>query len=333
MATLNDIAKKAGVSASTVSRVLNYDETLNVPDETRKKIFEAAESLSYKVRKKVKKNNNLTLGLYYSYSLEEELQDTYYLSIRVAIEKKLKNENINVYRIRKNDKKIDIKDLDGIICLGFFIEEDIDKIRSFNKPAIFVDSNPDDQVFDCVIIDLWKSTKDAVEYLINLGHKNIGFIGGVDIDIYGTKYYDLRQEAFEKISKEKDIYHGEFIQIGEYNPKSGYMLMKEIMNKEKKPTAIIIANDSMSIGAYKAANEMNINIPKDISIISFNDIPAAQYLVPPLSTIRLNTEFMGEVAVNMIKERIESKRKIPLKLTIPTKLIERESVYKGGNYE
>lgn len=333
MATLNDIAKRAGVSASTVSRVLNYDETLNVPVETKKKVFEAAESLSYKIRKKTKNNNNLTLGLYYSYSFEEELQDTYYLSIRVAIEKKLKSENINIYRIRKTDKKIDIKDLDGIICLGFFIKEDIDKIRGFNKPTIFVDSNPDDQVFDCVVIDLWKATKNAIEYLIDLGHKNIGFIGGVDIDIYGNKYYDIRQEAFEKICKEKGIYHGEFIQIGEYNPKSGYVLMKEIMNKDKKPTAVLIANDSMAIGAYKVANEMDINIPEDISIISFNDIPTAQYLVPPLSTIRLNTEFMGEVAVNMIRERIESKRKIPLKITIPTKLIERDSVYKGGHYE
>lgn len=89
MATITDIADKAGVSISTVSRVLNYDETLNVPDETKQKVFEAAEELEYTLKEKKKRKKKLNIGVYYSYSLEEELADIYYLSVRVAIEKKL----------------------------------------------------------------------------------------------------------------------------------------------------------------------------------------------------------------------------------------------------
>ena len=77
MATIKDIAEKAGVSIATVSRVLNYDETLNVQDETRKRIFEVAEQLDYQVKDKKKRKRKLKIGVLYSYSLEEELEDTY----------------------------------------------------------------------------------------------------------------------------------------------------------------------------------------------------------------------------------------------------------------
>ena len=118
MATIKDIAEKAGVSIATVSRVLNYDETLNVQDETRKRIFEVAEQLDYQVKDKKKRKRKLKIGVLYSYSLEEELEDTYYLSVRVAIEKKLAEEGYKKYRINSGDTKEDLSVLDGIICLG-----------------------------------------------------------------------------------------------------------------------------------------------------------------------------------------------------------------------
>ena len=93
MATIKDIAAKAGVSIATVSRVLNHDETLNAQEETKKRIFEIAEELEYEVRAQKKRRRKLKIGVFYSYSPEEELQDPYYLCIRLAIEKKLEEEN------------------------------------------------------------------------------------------------------------------------------------------------------------------------------------------------------------------------------------------------
>ena len=85
----------------------------------------------------------------------------------------------------------------------------------------------------------------------------------------------------------------------------------------------------MAVGCYKAAYELGISIPKDISIIGFNDIPTAKYMIPPLTTVRLYMEFMGEYAVRMLEERILSGREISVKVTVPTRLYVRDSVGRG----
>ena len=103
MATIKDIAAKAGVSIATVSRVLNHDETLNAQEETKKRIFEIAEELEYEVRAQKKRRRKLKIGVFYSYSPEEELQDPYYLCIRLAIEKKLEEEGYTKVIVKLDD--------------------------------------------------------------------------------------------------------------------------------------------------------------------------------------------------------------------------------------
>ncbi|MEH7093635.1 LacI family DNA-binding transcriptional regulator [Neobacillus vireti] len=326
MATIKDIADLAQVSMATVSRVLNYDETLNVAPETRKRIFEAAEELNYVVSPKKKKTKKKELiGLYYSYSLEEELIDTYYLSIRVALEKKLERLGMELYNISKDDTKKNISKIDGIICLGTFKKEEIELIKSFEKLSVFVDANPDENYFDSVVIDFKSATKNALDYLIDLGHQNIGFIGGVETDMYGKRFKDLRQDVFESYLKDKGILKEEFVKIGGYNPKDGYLILKEMLSGNERPTAVFVANDSIAIGCYKAAYELGIKIPDDLSIVGFNDVSSAQYMVPPLTTVKLYTEIMGETAVDLLLERIATKREICKKVTIHTRLIIRGS--------
>ncbi|ETI66257.1 LacI family DNA-binding transcriptional regulator [Neobacillus vireti] len=325
MATIKDIADLAQVSMATVSRVLNYDETLNVAPETRKRIFETAEELNYVVPPKKKSKKKGHIGLYYSYSLEEELLDTYYLSIRVALEKKLESMGMELYNITKDDTKRSISKIDGIICLGTFKKADIELIKSFEKLSVFVDANPDENCFDSVIIDFHSATKSALDYLIELGHQNIGFIGGVETDMYGNRFKDLREDVFESYLKEKGIFNGDFVKNGGYNPKDGYIILKEMLSGDAKPTAVFVANDTIAVGCYKAAYELGVRIPDDLSIVGFNDVSSAQYMVPPLTTVKLYTEIMGETAVDLLLERIASKREICKKVTIHTKLIVRDS--------
>ncbi|MCP3739557.1 LacI family DNA-binding transcriptional regulator [Rossellomorea sp. BNER] len=325
MATIKDIADLAKVSITTVSRVLNYDETLNVSPETRKRVFEAAEELAYKIIPKKKTKAKKRIGLYYSFSLEEELVDTYYLSIRVSIEKKLKRNGIEIYRIGKNDTKKNLKTIDGIICLGTFNKEDINFIKDFDKVCVFVDSNPDSSLFDCVIIDFTSATTSALKYLIGLGHENIGFIGGIDTDMFGNRFKDLRQDVFENYLRERNLFKEEFVRIGGYNPKDGYNISKDMLNNDHRPTALFVANDTIAVGCYKAAYELGVNIPDELSIVGFNDVASSQYMVPPLTTIKLYTEVMGETAVDLLFERISSRREVCKKVIIHTKLIERES--------
>ncbi|QCJ41010.1 LacI family DNA-binding transcriptional regulator [Bacillus sp. S3] len=325
MATIKEIATLANVSITTVSRVLNYDETLNVSPETRKRVFEAAEELSYVITPKKKAKSKWKIGLYDSFSLEEELVDTYYLSIRVALEKKLKLKGIDFYRIDKGGNADYSKKIDGIICLGTFKSKDIDKIKNFDKPCVFIDSNPDQRYFDSVIIDFPSATKNALQYLTELGHKSIGFIGGVETDMYGNRFKDLRQDVFENYLKQKNIFKEELVKIGGYDPKDGYTLLKEMLAGEQKPTAIFVANDTIAVGCYKAAYELGIKIPAELSIVGFNDVATAQYMVPPLTTVKLYTEIMGETAVELLIDKLSTKREVSKKITINTKLIIRES--------
>lgn len=326
MATIKDIAEKAGVSIATVSRVLNYDETLNVQDETRRRIFEAAEQLDYQIKDKKKRKRKLKIGVLYSYSLEEELEDTYYLSVRVAIEKKLNEEGYKKYQISESDGREDLAALDGIICLGTFSQSMMERIESFRKPAVFVDAVPDTEKFDSVIHDIDRSVIKVMNYLMEQGHRKIAFIGGYETDSDGAEVVDNRTYAYQSYMKNKGLFQENYMKIGGYTPKYGYQMMRELLELSDRPTAVFVANDSLAIGCYKAVSERGLTIPQDISLIGYNDIPAARYLVPPLSTVHLHMEFMGEEAVNLLAERLLTGREISVQILIPARLVIRESV-------
>jgi len=326
MATIKDIADKAGVSPATVSRVLNYDESLNVQDATRQRIFEAAEELEYQVKEKKKRRKKLKLGVLYSYSLEEELEDTFYLSVRIAIEKKIAEDGYKMVRISSWDPLESVVALDGIICLGTFSQSAVKRIDAFQKPIVFVDASPDEEKYDSVVIDMKKSVQKVMDYLFDKGHRKIAYIGGSEVDEDGKKVDDDRTLSYEAYMKKKKIFRQEYMKIGGYYPKYGYKLMKELLELNDKPTAVFVGNDALAIGCYKAITELDLKIPEDVSVIGFNDISSAKYLSPPLTTVRLYMEFMGERSVMALADRIYTERTIPLRMTVPSKLMIRESV-------
>ena len=178
MATIKDIAERTGFSAATVSRVLNHDETLNVQDETRMKIFDTARELQYQARERKSRKRHLTVGVYYSYSREEELRDTYYLTVRLAVEKKLEAENMERCQIQNLEELKNLGGLDGLLCLGTFSKSMVRQIEAFKKPTVFLDAMPKGDQFDCVVNDLDSSVEAVMDYLTGLGHKKIAFIGG-----------------------------------------------------------------------------------------------------------------------------------------------------------
>lgn len=325
MATLKEIADKAGVSITTVSRVLNHDGTLNVPDDTKQRIFETAEEMEYQLREKKKRKKKLKIGVYYSYSLEEELDDPYYLYVRVAIEKKIEEEGFTKYQIRSLDTPEKISNVDGIVCLGTFSASDVERIESFQKPVIFADASPDEDKYDSIIFDLKRSVIKVLDHLSALGHERIALLGVTDQDADGKPVADLRDSVYTDYMVGKGWFVPEYVRLGGNTPIYGYLLFKELVALPNMPTAIFVVNDSLAAGCYKAASELGIRIPEDLSIIGFNDIPSAKYMVPPLTTVRLNTEFMGERAVAILVDRLISDRTICVKTIIPAELIIRDS--------
>lgn len=325
MSTIKEIAEKAGVSVTTVSRVLNYDETLNVQDETKKRVFEAAEQLEYQARSKKRKKKKLKVGLLCSYSLEEELDDPFYLSARIGLEKKLEEEGHKKIPVSLSWSPEEYAKVDGLICLGTFSDSVVNTIKTFSKPAVFVDALGDLDYFDSVVTDLKFSVKKVLNYLLALGHTKIAFIGGRDIDTDGKEVVDLRMPLYASFMGKRGLLREAYIKIGGYTPKHGFRLTKELLRMEDRPTAIFAANDSLAVGCYKAIQEEGLRIPEDVSVIGFNDISMAKYLVPPLTTVHVFTDFMAAQAVNVLAERIDTGREISMHISVPTKLMIRGS--------
>lgn len=331
MATIKDIAKKAGVSPATVSRVLNYDMTLSVSDEKRKLIFEIAESLDYKPPRKrnVVARQKFKIGLIHWYSIRQELEDPYYMSIRIGIEKMCYDQSLEIVKVYEPDQS-DLSDLDGvagIIAIGKFDDADVKRFENISPHIVFVDSSPREHDFDSVVINFEGAIKQALGYLISLGHKRIGYIGGQEfIGPQKLPLGERRLVLFEEILKNEGLYNSDYVYVGAFVAESGYQLMKKALAEHlERPTAFFVASDSMAIGALRAVYEAKLTVPKDVAIIGFNDIPTSKYTNPPLSTIKVYKEFMGETAVEMMMERIIKGRTISKKVVVPTVLVKRES--------
>lgn len=333
IATIREIANTAGVSISTVSRILNFDKTLNVSEETRKKVLGIAEEMSYvTIKERKNKLKNYIIGIVCSFTETKELNDPYFLSIRMAIEKKCTEDSIGfkslyLSKILKDDT-YNYKDLDGIIAIGIFEKDEIARLKELSSNIIFIDSSPEEWEFDSIVVDLKYGAKKALDYLYNLGHRDIGYIGAKVIPHNSNKDIELinyREATYKNFMLNIDNFRNEWIFKGNFTPEDGYYLMKEALKLEKIPSAFFIASDPMAIGAYKAIQEEGYNIPNDISIVGFDDIATAQYLSPSLTTVKVFTDYMGETALDALMERIKEKRVLSKKIVLPVKLIVRDS--------
>lgn len=330
MATIKDIATQTGVSIATVSRVLNFDESLNASEETKKKIFETAEDLGYvTVRKRKNRMRKFTIGVINWYTQEEEISDPYFLSIRLAVERKCNQEDIKLKYIDLSSDEVD-KDIEGIVAIGKFGAEEVARIEKISSLIAFIDCSPNEKLYDSVVTDYKTGVNEALYYLKELGHEAIGYIGGMEyIDGRKTKVVDYREETYREFMIAHNKLKEEWIQVKEnFTHQSGYELMNELLRQKEIPTALFIASDPMAIGVYKALSEAGLSVPKNLSIASFDDIQTAKFLVPALTSVRVHTEFMGETGVDTLLERLRTGRSISKKILIPTELIIRESCIK-----
>jgi LacI family transcriptional regulator len=329
MATIKNIAEKAGVSIATVSRVLNYDASLSVSDDTRKKIFEVAEELSYK-KKPVRKASASKIAIIHWYTEKEELEDLYYMSIRFGIEQRCQQLDIHFVNYFYNDlEEIKNENLQGIIAIGKFSKTQMAAMAKISDYIVFVDNIPGEDTYDSIIIDFEKATKKIIDYLLEKGHQSIGYIGGRETYKDGSaEIKDIRETAFRSFMKENNLLDESNIYIGAFSVNSGYKLMKQAIQEkgDALPTAFFAGNDLIAIGCLRALHEENILVPKRVNVIGLNDISVSKYIYPSLTTLKVYTELMGETAVDTVLERIAG-RKIAKKIFIATELIKRKSSF------
>ncbi|KEQ25910.1 LacI family DNA-binding transcriptional regulator [Paenibacillus tyrfis] len=325
MVTIKDIAQQANVSTTTVSRVLNNDQSFNVSEKTRNKVLEVARRLGYKtiVERYNKKHYRLAL-VYKSFIFNSHLDNDFHFSIRSGIDRvclQYEIDSINVF----NFTNMSASHIHGAIIQGNYTDEEITGIaRSLDTDKILVIGRcPNDNKFDSVWFDTKKAIHSALDYLTGLGHRDIGYIGSIESP--DLEFEDRRDQVFLRYMSKFPEFKSSRIYIGENGIKSGYKMMERAFHEGPLPSAFFIANDPNAIGALEFLKEQNISVPGMVSIVGFNDHSMARYTTPSLTTVHIPTEYMGQTAVQTIIERIEDVRSMCKKVLIPTQLMIRNS--------
>lgn len=325
MATIKDIADLAGVSKTTVSRVLNYDKTLSVGDDTKKKVFEAAEQLEYTKHKRIKPTKKEKFAVVQWLTEKDELDDVYYLSLRMGAEKKILEEGYEVVRFFKNTGFDPSDDIVGIVSIGECSPTESRSLTDFTDNIVFLNMELISNKYDSVVVDFVQAVDSVLDFFITTSHKKIGYIGGVDrgkSDDDHSPRKDKRTIAFENYLINKGLYNEDYIFLESFDVESGYNQMKKAIEKygENLPTAFFAGNDPIAVGALRALQEAQIKVPEDVSLIGFNDSSVAKYVYPTLSSVKVYTEIMGESGVELLIDKLQSDRRIAKKLIIATKL-------------
>ena len=165
-----------------------------------------------------------------------------------------------------------------------------------------------------------------MDYLQLSNHQKIGFLGGKELLDDNTIYPDPRKEVFIKYCNDHNITYETYLYEDAFTTESGYTMMVEMISKKDLPTAIFCASDPIAIGALRALLEHNIKVPEDISLIGFDDIKAASFTNPPLTTVYAPATLMGEYGASIVYHILSKySSPAPMKIVLPCTLIERES--------
>lgn len=335
MATLREIAEKVGVSLATVSRVLNNDSGIVVSDETKMEIYQVAEELKYKTvkQRKGKVKTSAVIGIAEMYNVVMQLEDPYYLLLRNIVEKNCFENEMKVVRLFKENDDFQILEdvkLDGIIAIGKFSQKEIENLEERTKNIVFLDSSPKDEMYDAVKINFKLGVNQGLNHFVELGHRKIGFIGEENtLGDLKIPMLDDRLKFFKEYMLKAGLFNEQYIINSPMTSKGGYdEIISYIDSGQEMPTAFFTANDAIATGVVRGLQERGYKIPEDISIIAFNDTIMSQYVNPPLTSIRVHIEHLGEVAVELMNERINSSRNYAKKVILPCEFIIRESVNK-----
>ena len=305
MATIKEIAQLVGVSSAAVSRVLNYDEGISVSEQTRAAIFATAERIGYKKKVIYPKIENVTL--LYWVSQAEEVEDIYYQAIHKELVKQARKMNIDLSVVTKEEGLEAIPaDINAFLAIGFFNRKELKKLYRICKKGVFVDTSPDEKLFDAVRPNLDSFVTQMVDYFVEKGYKTIGFVGGTDRNVDTEKpSMDIREWSFRQSTSYYDCLEEKYIYIAkEYTVAEGYRLGKELVSSKDIPSALCLASDTLAIGVLQALNEEGIQIPEQVSIFSINDVNIAQYVSPPLTTFHIDVPLLCESSLDLLRERV-----------------------------
>lgn len=327
-ATIRDVAKLANTSKSTVSRYLNGQQ---IGKEARESIERVIEEIDYHRNVNARRlvtSKTLTIGV-----VVEEITNVYYTNILRGIEQIANEKKFNCvfysWSSNLNDEAsfLDLLpegQVDGLILISFKKRNPslLNKIEDSDYPIVLIgDSSTKDKVF-AVDIDNSLGISEIIKHLYHTGHQKIAYISGPDESAATT----TRLESYKSTMREMGLYvNPEFIIASEWTNESGYLKMKELLTMGGF-TAVVASSDETAIGAIQAIKEAGLQIPEEISVVGFDDIPVAKWVYPSLSTVSQPLLEIGIVAAKGLFNRIENKKSIVMKkVLLNPKLVIRQS--------
>lgn len=326
--TIKDVAKRAGVSQATVSRVMNNYNYVN--EKTKKKVLEAIEELNYKPNQ-VARNFALqktgTIGL-----IVPDITNPFYSEIAKSITNRAKLFDYNVILCNNDNKKenqefyIDFlqqKGVDGIIFASVSVKDELaEKLVKAEYPCVFCNRRLRLKKANFVTSDNKKGAEMVVNHLVERGHTRIGFISGPGEFSTAKERLDGFCETINRygISSEEDL-----IKQGPFDKDSAFERTLALLNLAKPPSAIFVSNDVMALASMEAIIEKGYSIPEDVALVGYDDIDISGHININLTTVAQQKEKMGEIAVNNLMGIIGQKKMKPYHTYLEPKLIIRKT--------
>lgn len=327
--TLKDVAKAAKVSISTASKAIN-NKTV-VARNTRKRVLNIAKELGYRasfVPKSLRSRNSKAVGL-----ILPNIVNPFFCDLANAVEDIALKEGYVVIlgstkdNIKRESLYFDIfaeRWIDGIILAGGTGEDEkyIQYIQDQDIPIVFIDREIEEHFTNSIGIDNEMAMYEATKYLLELGHKKIGFISGP----LRVKVFAKRLKGYQRALESYGLkFEQSLLEESDETASGGRIATRKLLKRNKDMTAILASNDMMAIGSLKELNEANLRVPGDISLMGFDNIPLTSIITPSLTTVSQPSYEMGVEAMKLLLEIIQGKKKAKSKIILGTEIVIRES--------
>lgn len=326
--TIYDVAKHAGVSITTISRVLNDSDEVN--SETRKRVLASIDALGYipkaEARARAMQKNGrigVVTPFFTAPSFIQRLRG-------IAAALSPKNHELVIFTVDSTDhlqrylSTLPLTgNLDGLIILCLQIgDTEAGRLVKHNLPTVLIEyPHP---ILNYVEIDNVEGGYMAANYLLRKGHRRIAFLGDTDLPEYAIHPVSLRLSGFRQALKESGIDLPDvFVRLAPYTQEQTRHVAKELLNLPEPPTAIFAATDFQALGVLKAARQLNVNVPEQLAVIGFDDLDMAEY--EDLTTISQHLDESGRLAVEILVTQMESPSPLPRHVQIPLNIIERKT--------
>jgi DNA-binding LacI/PurR family transcriptional regulator len=325
--TLKAVAAHVGLSAGTVSAVLNdAPSAKHIPQQTRERIIAAARQLDYRPNyfaRSLRKRRTMTIGV-----IAHEIGDGYSSSIIAGIENGTRERDyFFVTGVHRHDRDLFERYSRLLIQRGAegIITVDFNLAHSLPLPAVAIPGHVDNEGVTNIVLDHRHAAELALKHLADLGHTKIAFFRGHPQSADSTHRWNAVQDVAGEMQIELDPQLVMQIDSNDSTPNLGYPYGKQLLATRRPFTALFAYNDISAIGAIRAFQEAGLRVPNDVSVVGFDDIPGAAFHYPSLTTVRQPLQKMGEIAAEILIGRIEGERDWQREIAVQPEIVIRES--------